>query len=214
MSYTILLIEDNVSMRENTSELLDLAGYHVITAENGKEGLDLAKKNKPDLILCDIMMPELDGYGVKRALENMKDLVGTPFVYLTAKAEKNDFRIGMDLGADDYLIKPYSGDDLLKVVAARMKRSQLLKKNSANIESLDVLMNEAKTLKDINNLTLNRTTKKIRARDILFGAGDTPNYLYFVLFGKIKTYKTNESGKEFITEIYNQGRFFSDTKPC
>lgn len=205
MNQTILLIEDNVSMRENTAELLELAGYEVITAEDGKEGLDLARKSKPDLILCDIMMPELDGYGVKRALENMKDLAGIPFVFLTAKAEKNDFRVGMDLGADDYLIKPYSGDDLLKVVAARIKKNQQMKKNNNNIENLDSLMNETKTLKDINELTLNRTTKKIRARDILFGVGDTPNYLYFVLSGKIKTYKTNEAGKEFIIEISNKG---------
>ncbi len=208
MNNTILLIEDNLSMRENTSELLELAGYKVLEAADGKEGLDLAKKNKPDLILCDIMMPELDGYGVKRALENMKDLSGIPFVYLTAKAEKSDFRTGMDLGADDYLIKPYSGDDLLKVVAARIKKSQLLKKNGNNIEGLGSLMNEAKTLKDINDLTLNRTTKKVRAKDIIFGMGDTPNFLYFILSGKVKTFKTNEFGKEYLIEIYNKGDSF------
>ena len=149
MKNTILVIEDNVNMRENTSELLELAGYNVLSAENGKVGLDLARKSKPDLILCDIMMPELDGYGVKRAIENMPDLLSVPFVYLSAKSEKNDFRTGMDLGADDYLTKPYTGDDLLKVVSARIKKSQLVKRNNNHLEGLDNLMNEAKTKKDI-----------------------------------------------------------------
>src|ERR1035437_2347785 len=183
-------------MRENTAELLELAGYKVITAEDGMQGLNLAKKNKPNLILCDIMMPELDGYGVKRALENMKDLAGIPFIFLTAKSEKKDFRFGMDMGADDYLIKPFSGDDLLKVVAARIKKSQVVINSSDNVEGLHSLMDEAKSLKDITDLTKNRTIKKLRVGDILFGTGDTPNYLYFILSGKIKTFKTNEWGRE------------------
>jgi len=196
MSNTILVIEDNVNVRENTSELLELAGYQVVSAENGKEGLDMAKKNNPDLILCDIMMPELDGYGVRRALENIPELAGVPFVYLSAKSEKSDFRMGMDLGADDYLTKPFTGDDLLKVVAARIKKSKQIKSNSNNIEGLNNLMNEAKTLKDINDLSNNRTIKKLRNKEILFMEGDAPNYLYFVVSGKIKTFKTNEWGKE------------------
>lgn len=208
MSKQILIIEDNVKMRENTAELLELAGYKVITAEDGMEGLNLAKKNKPNLILCDIMMPELDGYGVKRALENMKDLAGIPFVFLTAKSEKKDFRFGMDMGADDYLIKPFSGDDLLKVVAARIKKSQVVINSSDNVDGLHSLMDEEKSLKDITDLTKNRTIKKLRVGDILFGTGDTPNYLYFILSGKIKTFKTNEWGREYLTEISNKGDSF------
>jgi len=210
MNNTILIIEDNTNMRENTSEFLELAGYNVVAAENGKEGLDLARKNIPDLILCDIMMPELDGYGVRRALENIPELVGVPFVYLSAKSEKSDFRTGMDLGADDYLNKPFSGDDLLKVVAARIKKSQMIRNNN-DIEGLNGLMNEAKTLSDINNLSVNRTIKKLRNKDILFMEGDAPNYLYFVMSGKIKTFKTNEWGKEYITEISCGGDSFGYT---
>jgi CRP/FNR family transcriptional regulator, polysaccharide utilization system transcription regulator len=208
---TILVIEDNVSMRENTSELLELAGYNVVAAVNGKEGLDLARKNNPDLILCDIMMPELDGYGVRRALENIPDLVGVPFVYLSAKAEKSDFRFGMDLGADDYLTKPFTGDDLLKVVAARIKKSQLIKNKNNNIEGLNNLMNEAKAIKDINDLSNNRTIKKLRSKDILFMEGDAPNYLYFVVSGQIKTFRTNEWGKDYIMEISSAGDSFGYT---
>ena len=122
MSASILIIEDSGEIRENTAELLELAGYDVTTAVNGKDGLEQARKIQPDLILCDIMMPELDGYGVLRALENIPELTGTPFIFFTAKSEKSDFRAGMDLGADDYLTKPFTGDDLLRVVSARLKK--------------------------------------------------------------------------------------------
>src|ERR1035437_6563147 len=124
MSNTILSIEDNKDMRENTNEILQLAGYTTHSADDGKHGLELAHKHKPDLILCDIMMPELDGYGVIRALENIPEMVGVPFVFMTAKSEKSDFRKGMDLGADDYLTKPFNGADLLKVVSARLRKSE------------------------------------------------------------------------------------------
>ena len=149
----ILIIDDSSDMRENANELLELAGYKTYTATNGKEGLDLARKHKPDLILCDIMMPELDGYGVLRALENIPEMVSTPFVFLTAKAERTDFRKGMDLGADDYITKPFSGDDLLRVVSARLKKSLLLKKNfERNINGLTDFINTAKIQGDISLL--------------------------------------------------------------
>lgn len=115
-SKKILVIEDNLEMRENIAELLELAGYTVYTAPDGVDGLVQMRELLPDLVLCDIMMPELDGFGVLRAMENLPDLIGTPFVFLTAMAEKDDFRKGMDLGADDYLSKPFKGDELLRVV--------------------------------------------------------------------------------------------------
>jgi CRP-like cAMP-binding protein/FixJ family two-component response regulator len=209
MNNTILIIDDSTDVRENTNELLELAGYKTFTAINGKEGLEIAKKNKPDLILCDIMMPELDGYGVLRALENMPEMVGIPFIFFTAKTGKKDFRKGMDLGADDYLTKPFTGDDLLRVVDARLRKSGLMKKNlENNLEGLYTFINTAKTQKDISILSDQRKTKKMRNKDMLYMEGDSPNYLYFVVSGKIKTYKTNEWGKDYITEIYKQGDFF------
>ncbi|HMV89994.1 MAG TPA: response regulator, partial [Cyclobacteriaceae bacterium] len=109
----ILLIEDNPEIRENTGEILSLAGYEVSTAENGKTGVDLAQKIKPDLIICDIMMPELDGYGVLHILSKNDETSAIPFIFLTAKTEKTDVRKGMTLGADDYLTKPFDDTDLL-----------------------------------------------------------------------------------------------------
>ncbi len=208
MDNTILIIDDNKDICENTNELLELAGYKTMTASNGKEGLEIAKKNKLSLILCDIMMPELDGYGVLRALENMTEMNGTPFIFMTAKSEKADFRIGMDLGADDYLTKPFSGDDLLKVVAARLKKIELLKKTfENNLEGLNSFISTANMSGDISMLSNNRIVKKIRKKDMIFMDGDSPNYLYFVVSGKIKTFKTNEFGKDFITEIHKDGDF-------
>jgi CheY-like chemotaxis protein len=109
----ILLIEDNLEMRENTAEILELAGYAVFTAPDGKEGVKTALKELPDLIVCDIMMPELDGYGVLHMLSKNEAAAAIPFIFLTAKAEKEDYRKGMSLGADDYLTKPFDDTELL-----------------------------------------------------------------------------------------------------
>ena len=128
----ILIIEDSSDVLENTAELLELAGYEVFTAKNGKEGLEAARDKKPDLVVCDIMMPELDGYGVLRAFENIPETVGKPFIFMTAKSEKSDIRMGMDLGADDYLTKPFSGDDLIRVIGARLKKSGVIEKILGN----------------------------------------------------------------------------------
>jgi len=109
----IILIEDNVEMRENTAEILELSNYKVFSAPNGKEGVKLVHKEKPDLIICDIMMPELDGYGVLHMLSKNPDTAVIPFIFLTAKAEKADYRKGMSMGADDYLTKPFDDMELL-----------------------------------------------------------------------------------------------------
>lgn len=206
---TVLVIEDNSDIRENIAELLDLAGYNVIQAADGKEGVNQAKTYKPNLILCDIMMPKLDGYGVIKALENLPDLASTPFVFLTAKSEKTDFRSGMDLGADDYLTKPFESNDLLRVVDARLKKNKLMRlKYENNLEGLSNFIDDAKTYQNITNLTGNRQTRKIKKKEKVFEEDENPKYLYFVVSGKIKMYKTNEQGKEFITEIYKPGDFF------
>ena len=122
----ILLIEDNENIRSNTAEILELSNYTVIEAENGKVGILKAIESKPDLIICDIMMPELDGYGVLHAVQNNTAIKNTPFIFLTAKTERNDFRKGMELGADDYLTKPFDGTELLNAVSCRLKKMDML----------------------------------------------------------------------------------------
>lgn len=123
----ILVIEDEEFVRENILELLNAEGLDAIAAENGRIGLDLAQQQQPDLILCDVMMPELDGFAVLTALRQSSSLAGIPFIFLTAKAAKNDFRQGMELGADDYLTKPFTRAELLGAIAIRAKKQAAVK---------------------------------------------------------------------------------------
>jgi CheY-like chemotaxis protein len=113
----ILLIEDNNEVRENTSEILQLAGYNVLSAENGKLGVELAVHEKPDLVICDIMMPVLDGYGTLHMLNKNPDTAALPFIFLTAKAERTDVRKGMEMGADDYITKPFDPNELFSLLS-------------------------------------------------------------------------------------------------
>lgn len=119
---TILIIEDQPDMRENIATILEMEDHAVLEASNGRQGIALAREEKPDLILCDVMMPELDGYGVLQELRKDRTISGTPFIFLTARGEKRDQREGMNLGADDYLTKPVSAQDLLAAVSARLER--------------------------------------------------------------------------------------------
>src|SRR6266496_4190932 len=120
----ILLIEDHPPMRENLVLMLQMEGFEVLCAAHGRRGLELARSAAPDLILCDVMMPELDGYGVLHALRADPATATIPFLFLTAKGEKLDQRIGMNLGADDYLVKPVAKDEVLAAIAARLQRQQ------------------------------------------------------------------------------------------
>jgi DNA-binding NarL/FixJ family response regulator len=120
----ILVIEDEPEMRRNITALLGYCDYQPIAAENGRVGVEAARREKPDLILCDVMMPELDGYGVLQALQTDAALARTPFIFLTAKGEKEDLRSGMNLGADDYLTKPVANADLVQAIEARLRRSE------------------------------------------------------------------------------------------
>ncbi len=205
----ILLIEDNREMRENTSEILGLDNYAVVSAENGKAGVELAKKEKPDLIICDIMMPDLDGYGVLHILGKDPETAGIPFIFLTAKAEKSDMRKGMNLGADDYLTKPFDDTELLNAVEVRLKRNEFFKKNyTRDLSGLISFINEAKEFSLPDKLASEYKVRTYRKKDSIYHEGDTPNYVYFVNKGKIKTWRINLDGKEFITGTCEKGDFF------
>jgi DNA-binding NarL/FixJ family response regulator len=119
----ILVIEDEPEMRRNLATILRMEDFQPLTAENGRVGLELVRANKPDVILCDVMMPELDGYGVIAALRANPETIGIPFIFLTAKGEKPDIRAGMNLGADDYLTKPVAKADLLAAIRSRLERA-------------------------------------------------------------------------------------------
>jgi len=205
----ILLIEDNKEMRENTSEILELSNYSVISAENGKIGVEKAQKEKPDLIICDIMMPVLDGYGVLHLLSKNKDTANIPFIFLSAKAERSDFRKGMEMGADDYVTKPFDDIELLNAIESRLKKSELLKKEyEQSAEGFDTFIKEVKSIEPLKKLSEKRETDTYKKKQIIYNEGSIPKGIYFVKKGKVKTFKTNEMGKELINGLYNEGDFF------
>ncbi len=206
MAVKIALIEDNHDMRENIEEILELADYDVVTAENGKKGVSLIKQELPDLILCDIMMPELDGYGVLYMISRDPKTAAIPFIFLTAKSEKEDFRKGMNLGADDYLTKPFDDRQLLDAVERRLKRIEQFSGEFDRSES--GLNSFLEQVDGIELLTREKRTKKFKKKDVLFYEEDYPNYLYFVISGKIKTTKMNIDGKDFVTGLFSEGDFF------
>lgn len=204
----ILLIEDNDDIRNNTAEILELSNYKVVVAENGKIGVEKAIEHEPDLIICDIMMPVLDGYGVLHAVHKNETIKNTPFIFLTAKTERDDFRKGMELGADDYITKPFSGTELLKAVDSRLKKIDLLKKElSTGLEGLDHLIQASMGKKALHSLTEDRNINKYKKKQTIYSEGNHPNRLYFVLKGKVKAYKTNDDGKELVTDLFSTGDF-------
>jgi CRP/FNR family transcriptional regulator, cyclic AMP receptor protein len=205
---TILLIEDNDDIRNNTAEILELSNYKVLVAENGKVGVEKALANRPDLIICDIMMPVLDGYGVLHAIHKNEATRNTPFIFLTARSERNDYRKGMEAGADDYITKPFDGTELLNAVDGRLKKIDLLKKEfSPDLEGLQHLMGAHDSGNMLKAFTEGRNINKYKKKQVVYSEGNHPNRLYYVLKGKIKVYRGNEEGKELVTELCSAGDF-------
>jgi CRP/FNR family cyclic AMP-dependent transcriptional regulator len=208
----ILLIEDNDDVRENTSEILELSNYTVIKASNGKEGVELALKNIPDLVICDIMMPVLDGYGVLHSLHRHTATASIPFIFLTAKSEKTDFRKGMGMGADDYITKPFDGIELLNAVEARLKKTEALKELfSQDAPGLNNFLEKAKQTAELQLTSGERELSNYKKKQILFTEGQRPAAVYFVVSGKVLVKKSNDDMKEFVTSICIPGDFIGYT---
>lgn len=209
---TILVIEDNEDIRENVTEILTLSDYNVISAPNGKEGIESAQKNKPDLIICDIMMPGVDGYGVLHVLHKDPQTQNIPFVFLTSKSERSDFRAAMEMGADDYITKPFAGNELLNAIESRLKKSEVIKKNlSADLQGLNELRAALSNNKTLEDLTGESTVNDYKKRQVIYKEGNHPHYLFYITKGKVKTYKTHEDGKDLVIDLYNEGDFFGYT---
>lgn len=207
----ILIIEDNAEVRENTAEIIELSNYEVITAENGKVGVELALKELPDLIVCDIMMPVLDGYGAYHLLSKHKETASIPFIFLTAKSEKADFRKGMEMGADDFITKPFDGIELLNAIEVRLKKNELLKQQYAGPEAINDFIANAEKLGKVQLTSDKRDIYTYNKKHLLYKKGQRPRVVYHVLYGKVKVSRANDDGKEFITNIFGPGDFFGYT---
>lgn len=207
----ILLIEDNQDIRENTAEILELANYKVITAENGKIGVTRAMSELPDLIICDIMMPVLDGYGVLHLLSKNDELAKIPFIFMTAKSERSDFRKGMEMGADDYITKPFDDIELLNAIEARLKKTAIATKDfSKDMDGLNSFISDVKGLNLLEAISTKEDadTRICKKKEMIYSEGQYPKGIYLLVKGKVKTFKTNDQGKEFITDLYKEGDFF------
>ncbi len=202
----ILLIEDNPEILENTSEILELAGFGVLSAASGKAGMEAAMEYLPELIICDVMMPELDGFGVLHLVRKHPALSGTPFIFLTAKSERTDFRRGMEMGADDYLTKPFNDTELPNAVESRLKKAESLKRSAGALPE-EGAEQPMKTEEAIRELTSGRVINKYRRKQLIFSEGNHPQYLFYVLKGKVKVFKSSDDGKELTVGLYAAGDF-------
>lgn len=204
------MIEDDSVLRENTAELLVLSGYEVITASDGKKGVKKAKECLPNVIVCDIMMPELDGYGVLRALTQDTSTRHIPFLFLSAKTEREDIRKGMNLGADDYLTKPFEELELIKAIESRLARASILREfGSTDIDGDEYELGDIKTINALKNYIDDHGQEMEFAQgDMIYREGGNVHMIYLVLRGIVKTHKLEENGKELITGIYNSDDFF------
>ena len=170
----ILVIEDNAEVRENLEEILELSGYEVLTAEDGKLGVEIALKEMPDLVLCDVMMPRLDGFGVLNILSKKSSTADIPFVFLTAKTEKSDFRRGMNLGADDYLPKPCNPRELAARLRAILRRAQTASDDAASgaLAAGQIRIDPAQRSATYSGIDLQLTSAEFNVLQVLLsGAG-------------------------------------------
>ena len=200
----VLIIEDNDDIRENVIEILELAGYQVSSANNGKAGVELAFQDIPDIILCDIMMPEMDGYGVLYMLSKRPETIAIPFIFLTAKAEHFDRRKGMEMGADDYLTKPFDDMELLNAIESRLKKKEGQQAfYSRSLDRLNSLVAKKDGLAALKKIIEERKARPFKKNQVIYYEGDKGNGLYLLLSGKVKTIKMAEDGRELMTGMYS-----------
>ncbi len=209
----ILLIEDDKALRENTEELLELSGYNVTTAPNGKIGIETAIENLPDIIICDIMMPVVDGYGVLESLSNNEKTKQIPFIFLSAKTEHKEIRKGMDLGADDYLTKPFEEEELMSAIESRLAKAELLKRmQDETSKEHGVSENEMRTIHELKNFfDDNGELSNFKQGEIIYEEGARSNKIYLVLKGLVKCYNMDPDGKELITSLSKADDFLGFT---
>ena len=199
--HKILIIEDDPSFSNSTAEILRLSEYEVQVAVDGRTGIKKAIDTLPDLILCDIQLPELDGFGVLKAIRNSEKLNRTLFVFMSGVNHNQDFRKGMDAGADDFLMKPFTGTELLMVVSSRLQRFQHLV-----VEFLPNF-NNTLTLEGLSDrLTHRYPSSHFKMNAQLFHLGQSIHFLIFVVGGIVRCSRFDHSGKELTTAIYSPGQ--------
>lgn len=206
----VLIIEDNTDIRENVVEILSLSGYEVFDAEDGTKGVALATKNQPDVILCDIMMPGIDGYDVFEILNNQEETKTIPFIFITAKSERTDIRKGMEMGADDYLTKPFDATELINAIETRLKKKQIEQEfYSKSFENIHALVAGIDGFETLKKTLEDRSVISIKKKKQVYNEGERVKGIWLILSGKIKTTKLTEDGRELLTGIFDPEDFIA-----
>ncbi|TYB72557.1 response regulator [Bizionia gelidisalsuginis] len=207
---SILLIEDDLVLRENIAEILELSNYKVYMASNGAVGVTLANEIVPDIIVCDIMMPERDGYDTLKMLSKNEITKYIPFIFLSAKTEHKDVRKGMNMGADDYITKPFTEEELINAIESRLAKALILKDfntvaNGATLEGM-------KSINDLKNFfDDNGTYFTFQKNTTIYCEGGHSNYIYLINKGIVKCHQSDEQGKELVTSLYKEDDLFGYT---
>lgn len=205
MESSVLLIEDDLVLAQNTRELLELSGYRTFLAHEGKSGLKKAYKELPDIIISDIMMPELDGYEVYRALQQNRNTRNIPFVFLSAKADPADVRRGMNLGADDYITKPFNEEDLILTIEKRLaKKAQMLEEDENHSPRKGPQLHLQEFKEYIRTYGEQLQAEK---NEEIYMENRMASNVYLLEHGLIKTFMLDDEGKELITAIPPKGEF-------
>ncbi|WP_456420693.1 response regulator [Lutibacter sp.] len=212
MKKKVLLIEDDKIIRKTTFRILELANYRVKTAENGFLGIQLAKSFLPDILICDMSMPELDGFGVLQIVSKIPYLTRIPFVFLTEKNTTYTYlRKGMELGADDFLSKPFEESELLRVIESRLKRVAVFKKSqesSFNTNNTELHEKRVENIKNLHHFLAQKRIYNYKKEETIYCKGNLSNHVFLIKKGEVKTYKINNQGKEFITGFFTENQYF------
>ena len=204
----ILIIEDNAEVRDNLGDILSLAGYDAIQADSGKRGIELAIAERPDLILCDIMMPELDGFGVLKILGGREDTRNIPFLFVTAKSEQEDLRRGMNLGADDYVTKPFYKDELLRVIEVRLRKSSSQRQSGDRQVPWSGFLSHGALQEAMGDLLEHRSTRNFRRGEAVYREGENVRDVFVLRSGFAKHQRTTDFGKTLIVYVFRPGDLF------
>ncbi|MCB7481031.1 response regulator [Christiangramia sediminis] len=209
----IFIIEDDLVLLDNTAELLELEGYQVAKASTGRKGIMGVKEFLPDLIICDIMMPEVDGYEVLEAVSLDFSTSHIPFIFISAKTEYVDIRKGMQMGADDYLTKPFEEEDLLKAIKSRITKSESLTKIfSEKRNSTTENGNSVRNLSELKNFfEMRGEILNYNESELVYSEGEHTNRIYLILKGVVKSFKINKAGKELTTALHKKDEFLGLT---
>lgn len=209
---SILIIEDDEVLRENTKELLEQSEFRIITAANGRIGIEKALKFLPDLILCDILMPQMNGYEVLEHLCNHNPTRNIPFIFISAKTNHDEIRRGMNLGADDYITKPFSEIDLLNAINKRLEKFDVFQESFSNISVYSDKSKNISSLDDFKNLLkLRGENYSFKKRSTIYKENENANFVYLIEQGVVKTLKKDYEGKELITGLYKENNLFGFT---